>query len=187
MLFWIFKLGKMEIRDKINKIITNLNRTIIDLSKDIDKIYDINIDEINDKLNDNDTGSYIYVINCNLKGTIDEIKNKVIIERGKLKNFAISKINSNNWKQKDTENICLYVGSSKEIKKRLKQHLFADEKKYKTTFSLKLNKLDENNEFFENIKVNLFLFKIEDYELVKYFEAKLWYELKPLFGQKCNK
>lgn len=170
----------------INKIATNLKDNIIDIPEKICKKYITATEKDIDDLDDNDSG--IYIINCDLNNvSVDiDIIDVVDKEREKLKEFKISKINKNNWDLSNKKSVCLYVGSSKEIKKRLNQHLFAEGNKYKTTFSLKLNKLNKKN-FFENIKIKLLLFRIEDYELVKYFEAKLWDELKPLFGQKCNK
>ena len=88
------------------------------------------------------------------------------------------------WKNKTGEK-CLYVGSSQDIRKRLKEHLGIMNNKGeligKTTYALHLSA------WFINKKISIELYEAYNKEEMQLFEDLLWDEFKPLLGKKGRK
>lgn len=113
--------------------------------------------------------NYIYIINGELLN-----KETLIKEYENLKNKKIKIAKLNNLDNYS----CIYLGSSQNIKKRLKEHL---EKCSDSTYSLHFDKIRKN---FKNVSIELYKFE-EEIELVKCVEIMLSKKLSPLFGQSC--
>ena len=118
-------------------------------------------------------GLAIYIITIDTEfETLDLNKIKVNFEKFKNeKQFAMCRLNKNNWT--NLKNKCLYVGSSKEIIKRLKEHLGINEAR--KTYALHLKKWWEQ----ENIRIDIYEFDNNEKD-VQIFEDLLWEEYKPL-------
>ncbi len=132
----------------------------------------------------------IYIIKANSDLELDYNKanaNREGLINGRneeKKKYAVSRISEeSNWTK---ENKCLYVGQSKDIKKRLKEHLFINTGK--DTYALRLPRIFESG----SVSITLYEFSIDynDNELnnkhlrdIQVFEDLLWQEYKPLFGR----
>jgi len=124
---------------------------------------------------------YIITINTDFEDfDLNKIKENFKIIKNE-KQIAMCRLNEKNWG--NTQNKCLYVGSSKEIIKRLKEHLGINEAK--KTYALHLNKWWGK----ENINIDIYEFdNNENNEKdVQTFEDLLWEEYKPLFGRQGKK
>lgn len=117
----------------------------------------------------------IYVIKSNSKLNIEELNNKRDFWFNK--GYQMSKVNNEN-SDINKEN-CLYVGQSKNISDRLKQHLFLSRK---STYALRLNKLLEKG----SISIEIYEFNNKPNE-VQIFEDLLWDHYRPLFGKQGKK
>ena len=128
----------------------------------------------------------IYIIKANSDLELDYVNandNREKLINGEEK-FAVSKISEkSNWTK---ENKCIYVGQSKDIKKRLKEHLFIN--KAKNTYSLRLPKIFESGSV--SIEIYEFILDYNDEENnkkhsrdIQIFEDLLWQYYKPLFGR----
>ena len=118
--------------------------------------------------------SYIYVIK-----SIKSIKKQGIIDgiESKKQNFAMSRINDNFNKNKEN---CLYVGSSHNIVKRIKEHLgFGGSAK---TYAMHLK------EWWGNGTIIIELYHIEDSDkCLQTYEDLLWDYYKPILGRQGKK
>ena len=81
------------------------------------------------------------------------------------------------WKNKTGEK-CLYVGSSQDIRKRLKEHLGIIDK---TTYALHLSV------WWKNREISVELYEAKNEKEMQLFEDLLWDEYKPLLGKKGRK
>jgi hypothetical protein len=117
----------------------------------------------------------IYVIKSNSKLNIEELNKKrdFWFDKG----YQMSKVNNENLNS-NKEN-CLYVGQSKNIADRLKQHLFLSRK---STYALRLDKLLEKG----SILVEIYGFNNKPNE-VQIFEDLLWNHYRPLLGKQGKK
>lgn len=133
------------------------------------------LNKINDLVDDK---NIIYIIKTNEDFPIKEIEK--IKENLKKDGYAVFRINKDNIKNYVGVNSdkYLYVGSSKEVKKRLKEHLGFG---YKSTFSLHLNK------WFENKKIQIELYKVANDKNLQLFEDLLWENYKPFLGRQGRK
>ena len=109
------------------------------------------------------------------------------------KKISLCRINdTDKWEEtKSGEPVCLYVGSSKDIKQRLKEHLFLCKQ---NTYAMHLKEWFDNKthitiyiwdfkKFFENKNVN----EEESLEHLQNIEDLLWNHYKPLFGRQGKK
>ena len=122
--------------------------------------------------------SMLYIIradriseNCKIK--MAEIKAK--------KELSMSLINEDNFKSVSSDNVCLYVGSSHNIYKRLLEHIGLGHKK---TYALCLNKWWDKNEPIQIELFELLNSKNDDLQLI---EDLLWSQNRPLFGKQGKK
>ncbi len=123
-------------------------------------------------------GFLIYVIKTKEELT----QNKAEQGYNNLKNEGYGAFRVNNekddnhfeyWKNKSGEK-CLYVGSSQDIKKRLKEHLGIQSK---TTYALHLS------EWWEDKNITVELYEVSNVKEMQLYEDLLWDELKPLLGK----
>ena len=76
---------------------------------------------------------------------------------------------------------CLYVGQSKNVINRLKEHLFLSRK---TTYALRLHKFN----LLKNSSISISVYGFDNKsDEVQVFEDLLWDEYKPLFGRRGAK
>ena len=98
-------------------------------------------------------------------------------EKRKEKTLALSRIKKNQDKENwiNSQNPCLYVGSSADINSRLKGHLgFGAKKTYALHFK----------EWASDIKLTIEIFVFDNKkEDVQLFEDLLWIQSNPLFGR----
>ena len=120
----------------------------------------------------------IYIIRTNEKITYEIALNGY--KSIKSKGFGPFRVNDEKkdnhfdyWKTQFGEQ-CLYVGSSKDIRKRLKEHLGLIGK---TTFSLHLS------EWYKNKVITVELYEVSNEEEMHLYEDLLWDEYKPLLGK----
>jgi len=126
----------------------------------------------------------VYIIRTSKKLDIEKIitKFKDIKEEDNTKEpryrRGMSRINN----QHKENHKCLYVGSSQDIEKRLKNHLDLDNSK--STYALHLKQW---HEYCNNIEIEIFIFSENNSENVQLFEDLLWCKYKPLFGRQGKK
>jgi len=105
------------------------------------------------------------------------------------KKFSLCRINekSKQWKNvKTNNNICLYVGSSKDIQKRLKEHLLNCSP---DTYAMHLKTWFPKD---VSIKIRIwgfcdFLEGKDDFDYLQNIEDLLWNSYEPLFGRQGKK
>ncbi len=157
---------------KIENIVPSIKKThsiYIDLAKPLDFC----LSKIDDSFKNKLSGYCIYVIKIN-----EKISNK------NLKTYKLKKYNSENSiklpqiNDTNIESKYLYVGSSKNIKTRLKQHIG---KVPKGTYSLRLK-----DWFLGEIHIDIYCFHNNQDE-VQIIEDLLWEKLKPIFGRQGKK
>lgn len=166
---------KLAIETKINmlnSIKNNINLKEL-ASFDYNSIENLN-QAIDDYLNIGVKLPCLYIIQINKNLELSYVKNK---KEQYKKNVALFKINEENFNDKN--NKCLYVGSSHNIKKRIKEHLgTAGSNK---TYALHLKQWID-----DDVKFQIHIFKTEDINL-QLFEDLLWDLYKPLLGRKGAK
>ena len=171
-----------------NIIVSLLNKHIAELNEiakhiEIKKINTINITtstskSVLEKIKDVENNkNIIYVI------TTDEDFSLNTVEKSKgewKKNgYAMFQINEENIKSYKNKSLkYLYIGSSKEAKTRLKQHLGFGAK---STYSLHLNK------WWVNKKIKIDLYEVDTVENMQLFEDLLWEKYKPFLGKMGRK
>ena len=119
-----------------------------------------------------------------IKNIFEETSQKLVNE----KKIALCRINetSAEWENvKSNKNVCLYVGSSKNIRQRLKEHLFLCNP---NTYAMHLEKWFNTN---LPITINIWDFygflNGENSEYLQNIEDLLWNKYKPLFGRQGKK
>ena len=117
----------------------------------------------------------IYIIKSNSKLDSNELNKKRNFWFNK--GYQMAKVNDENI-EINKEN-CIYVGQSKNVSGRLKEHLFL---KRESTYALRLNKLLENASI--TIEIHEFSNNVNE---VQIFEDVLWDYYKPLFGKQGKK
>ncbi len=166
--------------EKIEKINPILNKC--------EPIKDINFNNFDekefkkliDKKIKNNNAKYLYIIK-NLDNFISKESIEKFIQIKADKKFMLSRVNSNNndIKNIDGKNTCLYVGSSHDIKLRLREHIG----KYSPrTYSLHLSKW-----FSGRVSIDLYIVENDDDNDLQLFEDLLWNEFKPIFGRQGKK
>ena len=162
---YISKLNDIAKHIEIKKIKT-IEITTSKSNKVLEKIEDVE----NNK-------NIIYVITTNEKLSYKTIENAK--EKWKNKGYAMFRINEENIKSYKANSLkYLYVGSSQEVKTRLKQHLGFGAM---STYSLHLNK------WWVNKKINITLYEVNSVENMQLFEDLLWKKYKPFLGKMGRK
>jgi len=175
---------KKTINEELKKLVENYIKDLNDsLNTDyIEKVYGpitFKIgDDYNKELEDfskNDPYIYIFSIKGKEPLNLEEVEEaKTKLEGEEYKMFQINKDHFGKKKK------CLYVGSSIDLKKRLKEHLgFNDAKK---TYALHLNKWYKPIE-----EVDVKIYRVADEERRQLLEDLLWEEYKPLLGKQGKK
>lgn len=166
---------KIGIVNKIQRLERVKNNIVI---KSIAKYEFDSIENLNEKINKlNYTEEpLLYVIKINSDLDISYVEKAK--EKCKNNDFAMFKINKNNFKEQQNNKIkYLYVGSSHNIKKRLSEHLGYDGSK--KTYALHLREW-----FCGEIEIDIYETKDKDLQL---FEDILWDTYKPLLGRQGKK
>lgn len=157
------------------------------------KTVTIDFNEISDeeklktKINNDDCGIYIFFCDNNVKDIIKEFYPK------SKKGENYSKYNEENFEDKVKENPlnCLYVGSSEELKSRLRQHC---DDKLKGPYAMHIGSWN-NWLTLEELKAGQIIIKIlklenkNEYfpEQIQFYEDVLWDYYKPLLGRRGPK
>ena len=186
------------------------------------KTVTIDFNEISDeeklktKINDDNCGIYIFFCDNNVKDIIKEFYPKKRENQDKYKMLSkyqdeykmLSRYNKENFEDNDKENspYCLYVGSSKELKSRLRQH--CDDNlngpyamhigSWKNWSHLKEQKEQKELKVLEVLKelkdgqIEIFILKLENKkeyfpEQIQFYEDVLWDYYKPLLGRRGPK
>lgn len=143
----------------------------------------ITINELEETLNSKEKNLNfwaIYLIFTDKDFKYDEIKSSY--ENAKNQNFKMSRMptknNINNFEKSDKK--CLYVGSSQNLIKRLKEHL----EKPESTYSLHLKTWFPSD---KKISIQIIEIKNKNQEIMQLYEDFLWEEFKPLFGKQGKK
>ena len=118
----------------------------------------------------------IYIIKTNEKIDIEEVKKEK--ERLTADGFGMFRINYEKINNESNQSKYLYVGSSKKLRDRLKQHLGLTSK---TTFALHLK------EWWTDKKIEIELYEIKDCDNMQLYEDLLWQKYKPIFGREGKK
>ena len=124
------------------------------------------------------------------KEDVDKIFKEETPKSANGKKISLCRINdSDKWKNVNSnETACLYVGSSEEIHKRLKEHLFECEP---TTYAMHLDTWFEKKDL--PITINIWDFseflkdEKSDTDYLQTIEDLLWNHYKPLFGRQGKK
>lgn len=114
----------------------------------------------------------IYIIRTNENITIEEIESAK--EKLKTEGFGMFRINCKEIPNDPNQSKCLYVGSSKKLRDRLKQHIGLTSK---TTYALHLN------EWWRNKKIEIEIYEIIDFDNMQLYEDCLWQANKPILGR----
>jgi hypothetical protein len=116
-------------------------------------------------------------------------KSEIINKFDKEKNISLCRINEKSlkWeKVKKNETVCLYVGSSKKIQQRLKEHLFLCKK---NSYAMHLEAWLKKEDL--PITINIWDFSVflkdEDPDYLQTIEDLLWNHYQPLFGRQGKK
>ena len=118
----------------------------------------------------------IYIIRTNEKINIEEVKK--VKEKLTANGFGMFRINREEMNDESGQNKCLYVGSSKKLRDRLKQHLGLTSR---TTFALHLK------EWWTDKIIEIEIYEIKDRENMQLYEDLLWQKYKPIFGREGKK
>ncbi len=115
------------------------------------------------------------------------------LEKLKGNKLSLCRINdSGKWENaKNGEQVCLYVGSSKNIKKRLKEHLFCCNKE---SYAMHLDTWFYENDKEKHITIYIWDFSNffdcdnnKNLEYLQTIEDLLWNNYEPLFGRQGKK
>jgi len=110
-----------------------------------------------------------------IKELFDEIRaNK---DKG---NWLVSAVNVSNW---ETDSRCLYVGSSRDIMKRIKEHLAVGSSPSRKTYSLWLKDWFGKSGLPQEIEIYFLSFKGLSHTETYMIEDLLWRGFSPLFGR----
>lgn len=133
----------------------------------------------NTNLNLDLKGTVLYIIKFDLNNKINLGSIKELYKTNKqIKQMALPRINNNHWLN---QNNYLYIGTSKNINKRLQEHLGINGSN--KTYALHLSKWVSEL----TIDVEVYEFANNKDEDVQLFEDLLWEEYKPLFGRRGRK
>jgi uncharacterized protein (UPF0210 family) len=197
---YITRSGKMN-KDEIKKVMEKQVEKIVEQHSTLIKKMNIpepkiiSIDDINkvdesilkieSTLGEAQKEPIVYLImlknklkNPNLREKIEIVFDEIRAEKGKGE-WLVSAINDNNW---ISDSRCLYVGSSGEIMKRMKQHL-GIEKLSRKTYSLWLKDWFGKSELLPGIEIYFYIFKGMTSDEIYMIEDILWRGLSPLFGR----
>lgn len=145
------------------------------------------------KINKGDCGIYIFFCNDKVKEIIKDSYPKSKKGENQDEYKMLSKYNEENFEDNVKENLlnCLYVGSSKELKSRLREH-FDDNPKgpYAMHIGSWKNWLPLKELKDEQIKI--FILKLENQneyfpDQIQFYEDVLWDYYKPLLGRRGPK
>lgn len=115
-------------------------------------------------------GYIIYIVTTSEKISLEELIEEK--KRSKVFHYSFPQVNEKHFIE---GNKYLYIGSSKEISSRLKQHLgFIGSDK---TFSLRLNNWAKGR------KIKIDLYETDTKDNMQLFEDLLWKEHKPMLGR----
>lgn len=143
----------------------------------------ITISEIEENLSSLETNLgfwAIYLIFADKNFKYEEIKSSY--ESTKNQGFKMSRMptEENISSFEKSEKKCLYVGSCRNLKERLKSHL----ENPKSTYSLHLKKWFPTD---KKLSLQIIEVKTENPEIMQLYEDFLWQEFKPLFGKQGKK
>lgn len=130
---------------------------------------------------ENLNSKYIYVF------TIENWKDHILEIKGAYEGFnkenkprIPGQIHNISRYNKDRNSKTLYVGSSKDIRSRIKQHLGDGNKR---TYSLDLVYWLPNG---IDLTLEIFSLNLQDQNVIETVEQEIWDELKPLFGKRSS-
>lgn len=130
--------------------------------------------EILKKIKNNIPSIYIILTNENIKiEDIEAAKKKL-----KAEGFGMFRINCKNIENNPNQTKCLYVGSSKKLRDRLKQHIGITSK---STYALHLNK------WWKNKKIEIEIYEVVDFDNIQLYEDCLWQKNRPILGREGKK
>lgn len=118
----------------------------------------------------------IYIIRTKENIKIEEIE--VAKEKLKAEGFGMFRVNYKEIDNNPNQSKCLYVGSSKKLRDRLKQHIGITSK---STYALHLNK------WWKNKKIEIEIYEVIDYANTQLYEDRLWQKNKPILGREGKK
>ena len=139
------------------------------------------------KINKGDCGIYIFFCDDKVKEKIKDFYPK------SKKGENLSKYNEENFDDKDKENSlnCLYVGSSKELKSRLREHC---DDKPKGPYAMHIGSWKNwlTQEELKNGQIKIEILKLENQneyfpDQIQFYEDVLWDYYKPLLGRRGSK
>lgn len=169
-----------ELRNGIDEKINNLSELKENLCLncvDIINIKELTSNKIPFYLKEYKNKSMLYIISANY---ISKNYKEKISKAQKEKEFAMARINKNGFDESALRNICLYVGSSHNIYKRLLEHLGFGAQK---TFALHLKK------WWDNVPIQIEIYEVcnNANDALQIIEDILWEHNKPLFGRQGKK
>lgn len=150
-------------------------------------------DPFKNNINNDNCGIYIFFCDDKVKEIIINSYPKRKKEKNQDEYKMLSKYNEENFEDNVKENLlnCLYVGSSKELKSRLREHCDDNPKgpyamhigSWKNWFPLKELK---------DGQIKIFILKLENQneyfpEQIQFYEDVLWDYYKPLLGRRGSK
>ena len=181
------------------------------------KIDTIDFNEISDeeklktKINNDNCGIYIFFCDNNVKDIIKEFYPKKRENQDKYKMLSkyqdeykmLSRYNEENFEDKVKSLYCLYVGSSKKLKSRLREHCddntkgpyamhIGSWKNWSHLKELKEQKVLEELKELEDGQIIIKILKLENQkeyipEQIQFYEDVLWDSYKPLLGRRGSK
>ncbi len=118
----------------------------------------------------------IYIIRTKENISIEEIE--AAKEKLKAEGFGMFRINCKTINNKPNQTKCLYVGSSKKLRDRLKQHIGITSK---STYALHLS------EWWKNKEIEIEIYEVVDFNNMQLYEDCLWEKNKPILGREGKK
>ena len=118
----------------------------------------------------------IYIIKTKEKIDIEEVKKEK--ERLTADGFGMFRINCKKIDNNPNQSKCLYVGSSKKLRDRLKQHIGTNSK---STYALHLSK------WWKNKEIEIEIYEVVDFTNMQLYEDCLWQKYKPILGREGKK
>lgn len=158
---------------ELQKIKEHINVKYIDTLKINTSNKSENIEELK-KINNKQ--SMIYIIRTKENMELEEIK--IAKEKLKAKGYGMFRINCEEINNEPNKSKCLYVGSSKKLRDRLKQHLGLTSK---TTYALHLN------QWWKNKEIEIEIYEVIDKDNIQLYEDCLWQKNKPILGREGKK
>ena len=118
----------------------------------------------------------IYIIRTNETINIEEIE--AAKKKLKADGFGMFRINCTKIYNNSNQSKCLYVGSSKKLRDRLKQHIVITSK---STYALHLS------EWWKNKEIEIEIYEVVDFNNMQLYEDRLWQKNKPILGREGKK